>query len=202
MQLREIIRETRADQIDLEDLASKINQYLLQGGKNSTVGKITGTTGPLAAIRISRRVRMPKTQGLPNAARAAYDPDTKTVIVPQTDTDLTSDLVHELRHALDDVKSAGKFLQGRKTSTPRSSKDDPRSAYLSLPLEINARFSQAIHSIVKDLQGTAPGRKDIIDAIKVEFFVQNITPFFPKKMEDPDYRRLFTRALSYLESRL
>lgn len=201
MQLRELISETRADQIGLEALASKINQYLLQGGQNSTVGKITGTTGPLAAIRISRRVRMPKTQGLSVNATAAYDPDTRTILVPKETRQLESEIVHELRHALDDIKSSGKFLQGRKTTSPRFS-TSANSVYLSTPVEINARFTQAIHSIVKDLQGTSPSRAEIIQAIKVEFIVQNITPFFPKKMADPDYRRLFTRALSYLESRL
>ena len=201
MKLIELIRETRADQIDLEDLASKINQYLLQGGKNSTVGKITGTTGPLAAIRISRRVRIPKTQGLSVNATAAYDPDTRTILVPKEPRQLESEIVHELRHALDDVKSAGKFLQGRKTSTPRSL-TSTSSAYLSTPVEINARFTQAIQSIVKDLQGTSPSHEEIMQAIKVEFLAQDITQFFPKRMADPDYRRLLTRALSYLESRL
>lgn len=201
MRACEFVIEARDDQIELEDLAVKIAQYLLKGGQRATVGKITGSTGALSNIKISLRSRMPKTQGLTKSAAAAYDPDTKTIIVPRIDKDLTSELVHELRHALDDVKSSGRFLQGRKTTTPKSA-DNARTAYLSLPLEINARFSQAIHSIIKDLKGTNPSRKDIIDAIRVEFFVQNITPFFPKKLQDPDYRRLFSRALSYLEGRL
>lgn len=202
MRISDLIIESRDDQIELEDLASKISQYLISGGKKSTVGKITGSTGPLSSIKVSLRTRMPKTQGLTKAANAAYDPDTKTIIVPRTDKDLTSELVHELRHALDDIKSSGKFLQGRQTTTPRSTSGDPRSEYLSLPLEINARFSQAIHSIINDLKGTNPSKKDILDAIRIEFFVQNITPFFPKKTEDPAYRRLLSRALSYLEGRL
>lgn len=201
MRACEFVIEARDAQIELEDLATKIAQYLLKGGQRATVGKITGSTGALSNIKISLRSRMPKTQGLTKSAAAAYDPDTKTIIVPRIDKDLTSELVHELRHALDDVKSSGRFLQGRKTTTPKSA-DNARTAYLSLPLEINARFSQAIHSIIKDLAGTNPSRKDIIDAIRVEFFVQNITPFFPKKLQDPDYRRLFSRALSYLEDRL
>lgn len=202
MRACEFVIEARNAQIELEDLATKIAQYLLKGGQRATVGKITGSTGALSNIKISLRSRMPKTQGLTKSAAAAYDPETKTIIVPKIDKDLTSELVHELRHALDDIKSSGKFLQGRKTNTPRSKNDDPRSAYLSLPLEINARFSQAIHAIIKDLKDTNPTRKDIVDAIRVEFFVQNITPFFPKKMQDPAYRRLFSRALSYLEGRL
>lgn len=196
------IIETRNDQIEIENLAAKIAQYLLSGGRAATVGKITGAGGVLSNIKVSIRSRMPKTQGLTNSAAAAYDPDKKTIIVPSAGKDLTSELVHELRHALDDIKSSGRFLQGKNTSTPRSTSSDPRSAYLSLPLEINARFSQAIHSIIKDLTGTTPTRKEIMDAIRIEFFVQNITAFFPNKMNDPAYRRLFTRALSYLEGRL
>lgn len=200
MKISELIIESRDDQIELEDLASKIAQYLISGGQKSTVGKITGSTGPLSSIKVSLRSRMPKTQGLANAANAAYDPDTKTIIVPRTDKDLTSELVHELRHALDDIKSSGRFLQGR-TATPRATGDDNQS-YLSLPLEINARFSQAIRSIANDLAGTDPSRNDIIQAIKIEFLSRDITQFFPKKTEDPAYRRLFSRALSYLEGRL
>lgn len=202
MRASEFVIEARNDQIELEELASKIAQYLLKGGQRSTVGKITGSTSSLANIKISIRTRMPKTQGLSKSAEAAYDPDTKTIIVPKLGKDLTSELVHELRHALDDLKSSGRFLQGRKTSTPRSTNKDSRSAYLSLPLEINARFSQAIHAIINDLKGTNPTQKDIIDAIKIEFFAQSITPFFPDRMKDPAYRRLFSRALSYLEGRL
>lgn len=202
MRAHEFVIEARDDQIELEDLATKIGQYLLKGGQRSTVGKITGSNGALSNVKISLRTKMHKTQGLPKSAAAAYDPETKTIIVPRINKDLTSELVHELRHALDDIKSSGKFLQGRKTNTPRSKNNDPRSAYLSLPLEINARFSQAIHSIIKDLKGTNPTRKDIVDAIRVEFFVQSITPFFPDRMKDPAYRRLFSRALTYLEGRL
>jgi hypothetical protein len=201
MKISDLIVESRDEQIEIEDLASTIAQYLVNGGKASTVGKITKTTGILKDIKVSVRSKMPKTQGLAVSASAAYDPDTKTIIVPRLDKDLSSELTHELRHALDDVKSSGKFLQGKKTTTPRTT-SSKNSEYLSLPLEINARFSQAIRSIVSDLKGTSPSREEIINAIKIEFFAQNITPFFPNRTNDPAYRRLFSRALSYLEGRL
>lgn len=54
---------------------------------------------------------------------------------------LTSILVHELQHALDDVRSEGKAL-------PTSAPDDTRLQYLLRPQEINARFSQAMYDIV------------------------------------------------------
>lgn len=201
MRAQEFVIEARENQLELEDLATRIAEYLLKGGQKSTVGKITGSAGVLSNVKISLRTKMPKTQGLTKSAEAAYDPDTKTIIVPRVDKDLTSELVHELRHALDDVKSSGKFLQGKKTITPRSSASS-RTSYLSSPVEINARFSQAIHSIIKDLNGTNPTRQEIVDAIKIEFVAHDIAPFFPNRLKDPAYRRLFSRALSYLEGRL
>lgn len=200
MRASEFLTEDRAGQIDIETLASRISEYLQQGGKTSTVGRITGTSGPLANIKVKTLTKMPTAQYMAKATDAAYDPDTRTILVPRTEKNLVSDLVHELRHALDDIKSGGKFLQG-KTNVPLSTKSTA-STYLSLPLEINARFSQAIHSIVKDLSGTDPSREEIVQAIKVEFIARDITKFFPGKLNDPMFRRLFTRALTYLEGRL
>lgn len=200
MRASEFLTEDRAGQIDIETLASQISKYLEQGGRSASVGRITGTTGPLANIKVKLLTKMPTAQSMAKATDAAYDPDAKTILVPKTDKNLVSDLVHELRHALDDIKSSGKFLQG-KTNVPLNTKST-QSAYLSLPLEINARFSQAIHSIVNDLSGTNPTKEDIIQAIKIAFLSYDITRFYPKRMQDPSYRRLFSRALTYLEGRL
>lgn len=54
---------------------------------------------------------------------------------------LTSILAHEIQHALDDIRSAGKAL-------PMHGPNDTRADYLARPQEINARFSQAMHDIV------------------------------------------------------
>lgn len=201
MRLRELVNERAQDQIDIESLATSISQYLQSGGQSASVGKITGTVGPLKNIKIKLVSKMPAAQGLSLAADAAYDPDTRAIIVPRVDKDLSSELVHELRHALDDISSDGKFLQGKKTITPKSTASATKS-YLSVPYEINARFSQAVHAIVKDLSGKNPSRNDIIQAIKVELLARDILQFYPNRMNDPEYRRLFSRALSYLEKRL
>jgi hypothetical protein len=59
---------------------------------------------------------------------------------------LVSILLHELQHALDDIRSGGKAL-------PDNDPDQPRDQYLSRPQEINARFSQALYDLV-DLQAS------------------------------------------------
>lgn len=201
MRLRELVNEKAQDQSDIETLAASISQYLQSGGKSASVGKITGTNGPLKNVKVKLVSNMPTTQGLPFAADAAYNPDTRTIIVPRLDKDLSSELVHELRHALDDILSAGRFLQGKRTTTPKSN-DNASKSYLSVPYEINARLSQAVHAIAKELSGKNPSRDDIIQAIKIELLVRDITRFYPKRMNDPEYRRLISRALSYLEKRL
>lgn len=197
----EFITESKQDQIDIENIADIVAKYINGGGQSSSIGDITGHDGILKDVLVKTTKNMPKTQGMEVSADAAYDPDNKSIIVPFNAKNLQSELVHELQHALDDIKSNGKFLVGKKSSTPKSGAT-PTSKYLSLPYEINARFSQAIHSLAKRLSGVTLSKEDLILAIKTEFAARDISTYFPERSKDPEYRRLLTRALTYLEDRI
>lgn len=61
---------------------------------------------------------------------------------------IRSTFIHEMQHALDDVKSAGKF--DSKAGQPANKTGDEQAQYLNylkLPYEINARFTQALLDI-------------------------------------------------------
>jgi len=201
MRAYEFILESAEDQEIIESLATMISEYFKAGGLYDTIGNITGNDGILKDIKVETVDDMPKAQGQSIPTSAAYDPDTRTIIIPITDKNLESELVHELRHALDDIKSGGKFLVGKKTSTPKDDTTDIKK-YTSIPLEINARLSQAVREIVKDLKGKNPSIEEITDAIKVEFLVWDISTYYPDRLKDPEYKRLFTRAIKYIKDRV
>ena len=61
---------------------------------------------------------------------------------------IRSTLIHEMQHALDDVKSQGKFdTKTGQSQKATGSEEQQYRQYLKLPYEINARFTQAILDI-------------------------------------------------------
>lgn len=114
---------------------------------------------------------------------------------------IASTLAHELRHGLDWVKSGGGAMYS--THTGASAKYRGKHAghtqadYVSSPLEINARFTQAIKDIVTELEA-APAH-DVNQTIKKHFKARHIEQLFPDGFNDLKYRRLFNRALDYVQ---
>lgn len=199
-QTNEQITES-SDQSYIEQLAQEINEYIVLDGKSATIGEITGGDGILNDITIKVMKSVPYANYVNKRPDMAYDPDTKTIIYRKYTENAVSKLIHELRHALDDVKSGGKFLQGKKTITPRSH-SSKESEYLSLPYEINARFSQALKDIVDDLRGTKPSKDDIITSILTHMYAQSIIDYFPKGMKNPELRSYLKRAYKYIQDHL
>jgi hypothetical protein len=60
---------------------------------------------------------------------------------------LRSTLIHEMQHALDDVKSQGKYAADAVKSNNTDDEQARYQNYLKLPYEINARFTQALLDI-------------------------------------------------------
>lgn len=61
---------------------------------------------------------------------------------------IRSTFIHEMQHALDDVKSQGKFdNKAGQSQSATGSEEQQYRQYLKLPYEINARFTQAILDI-------------------------------------------------------
>ena len=114
---------------------------------------------------------------------------------------IASTIAHELRHGLDWVKSGGGAMYS--THTGASSKyrgkqpGHTQDEYVSSPLEINARFTQAIKDIATELEA-APAH-DVNQTIKKHFKARHIEKLFPDGFNDLSYRRLFNRALDYVQ---
>lgn len=99
-----------------------------------------------------------------------------------------STLLHELQHALDDLKSGGKNMKDY--SQP---KDDYKK-YLRHPTEINARFSQALWDLATNFETVA--RSDVYNAIKTNLAQHRLSD---AEVENPkEYRRLISRAYKFL----
>lgn len=99
-----------------------------------------------------------------------------------------STLLHELQHALDDMKSGGEVIKNY-TSHATDFKQ-----YLKHPSEINARFSQALWDLATNYETVA--RSDVYKAITTNLAQHKLTNV---EVEDPkQYRRLISRAYKFL----
>lgn len=85
-------------------------------------------------------------------------------VISMPGKDLASTATHELRHALDDYLSKGKYDRG------------PEKDYYDRPHEINARFSEVMHKLQQRIEAGEVNRNTFLDIIKTELEQQNITP--------------------------
>jgi hypothetical protein len=110
--------------------------------------------------------------------------------------EMISVLAHEMRHALDDSLSGGKFKgsHGRGATRYRGQNQIKDLPYGKRPLELNAMYTQAIGEILPAVKATTNNKrlKDII----VKAFRNNpdLLRAYPKTIDDPNFRRLFNRA--------
>ena len=106
------------------------------------------------------------------------------------ETDLASTVAHELRHALDDYLSKGKYDSS-------AHKFD----YHDQNVEINAFFTQALKSLQQMIDDGTVDQDNLQWAIKRVFYNNElIVNLIAKK--DPRVKRLFSRAYTYLQAQL
>ena len=111
-------------------------------------------------------------------------------LILQREKNPASTILHELQHALDDIKSGGRaFL-----STPYKLPKDDYQAYLKHPMEVNARFQQALWDLATNYETVA--RSDVYNAIATNLQQHRISS---TDFENPkEYRRLISRAYKFL----
>lgn len=111
-------------------------------------------------------------------------------LIEKNNRNAASTILHELQHALDDLKSGGRaFL-----STPYKLPKDDYKAYLKHPMEVNARFSQALWDLASNYETVA--RSDVYNAIASNLQQHKISS---TDFENPkEYRRLISRAYKFL----
>jgi hypothetical protein len=137
-----------------------------------------------------------------------WDANNRTIYInaqltvgPNGKTTIINNLVHELRHALDDTKSghyAGispKYTRGNKNAGNEYTK------YLSQPNEMSARYAEAMHSLepmIMQWKQRAPSTQELYDAIANAFDKAYITHMFPEKERSLKYKRFFKRAVEFV----
>ena len=165
--------------------------YLKKFKKKKQIGDVTGMDA-VSLENIVKDTRVFILHPLPDDSEGAYNDDPKILlldldIIKTSPPKIESTIIHELRHALDLSKSKGKF----------NSKDDQKD-YPFRPLEINARFSQALDDIRK-LQAKHPEKHKLMDIIKYALMQHNIRQIFPRGLKSPRYKRLISRIYQQLE---
>lgn len=128
---------------------------------------------------------------------------------------MKSTIAHELRHALDDVKSEYRVSSSSRYSTPkkksfRNVTKDPHMgdlSYLAQPAEINARFVQVLDDLVGKIKRASvlpfdEARAKLHKQLKFNFDKHNITHLFPEKEKSRDYKRLMKRAVDFIDKEL
>lgn len=126
---------------------------------------------------------------------------------------IKSTITHELRHALDDLKSAGKAGTSSKYNTPKKKvhrKADPYAKnfpYLAKPTEINARFAQVLDGLTDSIsKNSNMDPKQLWDhelkVLKRLFIMHNISDLFPEKTQSKDYKRLVKRAADFIQKEI
>lgn len=104
---------------------------------------------------------------------------------------VASTMLHELDHALLDMKSNGKSVEAQPYKSPEGNYD----SYLQHPVEVNARFAQALWDLASSYETIAKG--DLYSAIQQSLAGNKITP---KIVPDPkQYKRLVVRSYKFLD---
>lgn len=161
------------------------------------------------------------------SAAAFWDEDTDTVVFNRdflNTKDSMTTVTHELRHALDSVKSNKFPNDANRYFTPKNKKhrkvyytaagevdkDDPRNTipYRAQPAEINARFSEILHQLsvlIPKRYKTVEAhllRNQLIHDFGQLLIKYKITDLFPQKTKSPDYRRLVKRAYDFIQKEM
>ena len=219
MLIREMLTETTDEDRALSSLAKTLFTVVTRfsstnpkGGVVGRIGKIVDT--PLVALSKIKIKVLPNTkfyrelgEDLPPEGKAPasgfWDPNTDTIVLNmyyENSLRWHKTIVHEMRHALDDVKS-----EYRASDKNRYSQH--RDGYLHTPMEIHARYLAGVHMALQRLKrmynagdskqqvlASLPGIiNDVLDA-------NQITRVLPGRYNDPAYKRLASRAYQLLST--
>lgn len=128
---------------------------------------------------------------------------------------MKSAISHELRHALDDVKSDYRVSDSAFYSTPRKKSHrkvtkDPKLGdltYLAQPAEINARFVQVLDDMVPNIarMKSLPlekARRNLHKILIYRMEKNEIAQLFPEKEKSKHYKRLLKRGAEFIDKEL
>lgn len=186
--------ETRTENKDLIDLSKIIlSKYKNKPQRELSLQGLYSADEPA----IANLVQTVKVKIDSKFDRSLYNPKTKEVLLRlQTNLgQMQSELVHELQHALDDLKSQGKF---------RNEKGD----YYGRQSEVNARLTQAINDIENALSKIKMKNPDFSNPVirnNVEKLIHNYLRIHKLTdqygLDNKRYRRLVSRIYQYVVNR-
>jgi hypothetical protein len=147
---------------------------------------------------------------------AFYEEDTRTIVLNRDFLGLhrmKTSITHELRHALDEIKSGSFPGNANRYFTPKKKehrKDDPYSTlqYRARPAEINARFVEILDILSKripkwyDKLDAGSIKKQLSTDFKNLLNKYEIADIFPEKTQSPDYKRLVKRAYDFMQKEM
>jgi hypothetical protein len=206
MRITDLLTETVQDDRALVSIASEITQYVKENPEEFETGSSAVPVADLIDIDItdpaieklmSIKVEFGHTGSI--STGGIYKHPSKTIKINseflsmQLWDRIETNLVHELRHALDDIKSAGKLYRGEYLPQYRTATDPDDSN--SAPSEINARLSQAQHLMmdrIKQLPNT-PSSAELNQIIFDCLDKFDLVDHFPNGTADPAFKRLVSR---------
>jgi len=114
---------------------------------------------------------------------------------------MTSQLAHEMRHALDHALSGGRFSgsHGRGARAYRGQDQIKDREHEHRPLEINAHYTEALADIEKAVKSTTTTQQ-LHKIITQAFRNRWVGKTYRYDLNDPNYRRLYNRAVQYAQT--
>ena len=147
---------------------------------------------------------------------AFWDEDTHTIVLNKDLLEthrMKTTITHELRHALDQVRSHSYPYGAARYFTPKKKEhriNDPYSTvqYRAQPAEINARFVEVLDILSKripkwyaKLESSAI-KQQLSTDFKHLLVKYEIADLFPEKTQSSDYRRLVRRAYDFMQKEI
>lgn len=141
-----------------------------------------------------------------DSSRGAYAYNANVVYVNtsilKTASDFQDTLVHEFRHALDNIKSSGKAFKAKPVDVNKSSTDEVRVAYYDDPREVNARLTQVLSAISENMYRTSTSNLSaVIDRLFKHHDLTGL-PRFKGPAGQKRYNRLRSRVYQFFAAQL
>jgi len=234
MKIHELIVETAEDDRAIISLADTIYNYLQQYADQDLdydetgvlhIGRIGDLFDTPIPAMDSIRLAISSDEAIVDLARrlhgratpedshlGEWDPMEKAISLNAdylSSNRMRSVIAHELRHAMDDIKSLNRANQSSRYRTARNPADraDKDGAYQAQPAEINARFIEALNVLTPVIPKLAKLDPQSFNTkmtayLNKAFELKDIADYYPEKTASPHYRRLLQRAWDFINKEL
>lgn len=150
-----------------------------------------------------------------------WDPDEYSVVFNENwlkSNYMKTVITHELRHALDDVKTDFRAGESKRyfsgvnrhkyiVKPPLNEPPITHDEYLVQPGEVNARFSEVLHGMtmaIRRAYGLPPEniKPYIMQSLRDNMATKQVADLFPHGKDSSQYKRLMKRALEFIKKEM